>query len=154
HNNITDLITSGPDFDKNGNPVLINVNGANVQAQTSVNVGRAETYGVESFASFAITPTLNLRTDYTYTIARDLLTGDELLRRPKNKVGVTSSWQAMDDLTLSATINHLSSWKENFVGNNFEPGFTAPGFTTVNLAANYKASDRVTLFGRIDNLFN
>jgi vitamin B12 transporter len=143
HNDLTNLITSGVIVDSTGNPV-----------NTSVNIGRAETYGLESFASFAITPTLNLRADYTYTIARDELTGDELLRRPKNKVSVTSSWKAMDDLTLSATINHVSSWKENFVGNNFEPGFRAPGFTTVNLAANYKASDRITLFGRIDNLFN
>ncbi len=34
------------------------------------------------------------------------------------------------------------------------PLFTAPGYTTVNLAANYAATDRITLFGRIDNLFN
>jgi vitamin B12 transporter len=150
HNDITNLITSGADLDKNGNPILVN----GVPLQTSVNIGRAETYGVESFASFAIAPTLNLRADYTYTIARDELTGEALLRIPKNKVSVTSSWKATDDLTLSGTINHVSSWKENFIANNSAPGFTAPGYTTVNVAANYRASDRITLFGRIDNLFN
>ena len=30
----------------------------------------------------------------------------------------------------------------------------APGYTTVNLAANYAATDRITVFGRVDNLFD
>jgi vitamin B12 transporter len=142
HNNLTNLIAIGVMPDGTANP-----------PSTSVNIGRAETYGMESFASFAISPALNLRAGYTYTLARDELTGDALLRIPKHKVSITSSWKATDDLTLSATINHVSSWQEIFVGNNFAPG-TAPGFTTVNVAANYRASDRITLFGRIDNLFN
>jgi outer membrane receptor protein involved in Fe transport len=33
-------------------------------------------------------------------------------------------------------------------------GITAPGYTVVNLAANYAVSDNVSLFARIDNLFN
>ena len=112
------------------------------------------TYGAESFVSFAITPELELRADYTYTMATDQDTGQELFRRPKNKVSVTSSWKALDDLTLSATLNHVGPWKEQSIANNYAPGYTAPGYTTVNLAANYAATDNITLFGRIDNLFD
>jgi vitamin B12 transporter len=34
------------------------------------------------------------------------------------------------------------------------PRLTAPGYTVVNVAANYKVDDHATVFGRIDNLFN
>ena len=119
-----------------------------------INVGRATTYGTESFASFAITPELKVRADYTYLIATNDITGEELARRPKNKVSVSSSWKATDDLTLSGTIIHVGSWEEKAIADNSVPTFAAPGFTTVNLAANYAATDRITLFGRIDNLFN
>lgn len=121
---------------------------------TTVNIGNALTYGAESFASFAITPEWKVRADYTYTIARDEDKGEDLLRRPKNKVSLTSSWKATDDLTLSATVNHVGSWKDAFIGNNSAPGYTAPGFTTVNIAATYAATDRISVFGRIDNLFD
>ncbi len=40
-----------------------------------------KTYGCDSFASLAITPELNLRADYTLTIATDEVTQLELLRR-------------------------------------------------------------------------
>ncbi len=121
---------------------------------TLENVGKAFTYGAESFASFAITPELKVRVDYTYTMATDQDTGQELFRRPKNKVSLTPSWKASDDLTLSATLNYVGPWKEQSIANNYAPGYTAPGFTTVNLAANYVATNNITLFGRIDNLFD
>ena len=117
-------------------------------------MGRATTYGTESFASFAITPELKVRADYTYLIATNDITGEELARRRKNKVSVSSSWKATDDLTLSGTIIHVGSWEEKAIADNSVPTFAAPGFTTVNLAANYAATDRITLFGRIDYLFN
>ena len=121
---------------------------------TLENVGEALTYGAESFVSFAITPQTEMRVDYTYIMATDQDTGQELFRRPKNKVSVTPSWKATDDLTLSATLNYVGPWKEQSIANNYAPGYTAPGFTTVNLAANYVATDNITLFGRIDNLFD
>lgn len=121
---------------------------------TLENVGKALTYGAESFASFAVTPEWKLRVDYTYTMATDQDTGQELLRRPKNKVSVTSIWKALDDLTLSATLNYVGPWQEQSIANNYAPGYISSGYTTVNLAANYAATENITLFGRIDNLFD
>jgi vitamin B12 transporter len=146
-----DRIRFGATYFHNDITNLINFNNT---FTSLINVGRATTYGTESFVSFAITTDLKLRADYTYLIARDDITGEELLRRPKNKVSVTSSWKATDDLTLSATILHVGSWEEQAIANNSVPMFAAPGYTTVNLAASYAATDKVTLFGRIDNLFN
>ena len=71
---------------------------------------------------------------------------------------MTARWQATDRLSLSGTVLYVGSWWD--IGRQAEPpdGFSplvkAPGFTTVNLAANYALRNDVTLFARIDNLFN
>jgi vitamin B12 transporter len=143
HNDITNLIQSvdipGQFFF--GSPV-----------QTLDNVGHATTYGAETFATFAITPRVNLRADYTYTAAQDEILHQELLRRPKNKASLAVNWQATDQLKLTATWLYVSGWVD-FSRDGLTPSF-AQGYRVVNLAANYAASEHVTYFGRIDNLFN
>jgi vitamin B12 transporter len=147
HNDVTNLINSG--VAASGLP-------------TEVNVGAATMYGVESFAAWKVTNNLDLRADYTNTTAKDDSTGEELVRRPKNKASITAAWQATDRLTLSSTVLYVGSWLDlDRSGVLFPctPGqpatcLTAAPFTTVNLAANYRASDSVSYFMRIDNLFN
>jgi len=114
-----------------------------------------------------VTRSLNLRADYTYTVAKSdstltclvgSCTGQQLLRRPKNKASLTANWQATDRLSFSSTLLYVGSWWD--ITRQAEPpsGLNlltkAPAFTTVNLAANYALSDAVTAFARIDNLFN
>ena len=60
---------------------------------TLINVGHATTQGAETFVTFAVTPKLDLRADYTYTLAMDDDTGQALIRRPKRKASVTASWR-------------------------------------------------------------
>jgi vitamin B12 transporter len=133
HNDITNLIAFNDTFTSN-----INV---------------AKTYGTETFASLAVTQWLKLRADYTHTTAIDANTGLELLRRPKDKASLTGVWNPIDPWTLSATILHVSSWvdTDRF---GFTPRLTAPGYTIVNVATNYKFNERAAVFGRIDNLFD
>jgi vitamin B12 transporter len=135
HNNITDLITANNTF------------------TTYINIGHAITYGTESFASLTVSDGFKLRADYTHTIAIDADTGLELLRRPKDKQSLTASWIPLNPWTLTATVLNVSSWvdTDRF---GLTPRLTAPGYTVVNVAANYKVDDHATLFGRIDNLFN
>jgi vitamin B12 transporter len=119
---------------------------------TYVNVGQATTQGVEAFAAFALSSRLNLRADYTYTEARDDLTGLELLRRPKNKASVTALWKATDRLTVTAQALYVGPWLDYNRPGTAE--LMAPGYTLVNLAANYAVTDRVGVFARINNLLN
>ncbi len=131
------------------------------------NVNVASTFGAETFAAWQVTQGLNLRADYTYTVAKadstltcvvGACTGEQLLRRPKNKASLTATWQATDRLSLTSTLLYVGPWWD--ITRQLEPpsGFSlltkAPGFTTVNLAANYALRDDLTLFARIDNLFN
>ena len=119
---------------------------------TYVNVGQATTQGAEAFAALALSSRLNLRADYTYTEARDDLTGLELLRRPKNKASVTALWKATDRLTVTAQVLYVGSWLDYNRPGTAE--LMAPGYTLVNLAANYAVTDRVGVFARINNLLN
>jgi vitamin B12 transporter len=135
HNDITNLIAINDTF------------------TTNINIGHAITYGTESFASLTVTDRLKLRADYTHTIAIDVTTGLELLRRPKDKESLTATWVPQDPWSVTATILNVSSWvdTDRF---GLTPRLTAPGYTVVNVAANYKVDDHATLFSRIDNLFN
>ena len=135
HNDLTDLIDTNATF------------------TSYANIGRATTYGVESFASLVVSPSLTLREDYTYTIAKDDTTGEELLRRPINKASFTATWKPTNKFNTSLIIIDAGSWRDvNRSGT--ETGFLAPGYQVVNLAANYAISNHYTLFGRIDNLLN
>ena len=131
------------------------------------NIDQASTYGSENFAAWRVNSRLNLRADYTYTVATADSTpgctsppcaGQELLRRPKNKASLTANWQATDRLSLSSTLLYVGPWfditRQTTAPDGFNQYVQAPGFTTVNLAANYALRDDVTLFARIDNLFN
>jgi vitamin B12 transporter len=66
---------------------------------------------------------------------------------------VAVEWNPIDQLLLSATWLRVSSWID---GNRdlSIPRLTAPGYTVVNLAANYTINPSTTVFARIDNLLN
>lgn len=140
HNDITDLIN--PQFNPNFTFVF-------------VNLGDVETHGIEAFATAVITPRLKVRADYTHTIAKDATTGLELLRRPQDKFSASLAWLPADGLTVSATLLHVGSWIDvNRDTPVFIPRLNASPYTVVNLAADYAVNNHVTVFGRIDNLFD
>jgi vitamin B12 transporter len=133
-NNIKDLITDNATF------------------TSYANIGRAMTDGVESFIAYQASQTLKLRADYTYTQAFDQILNQELLRRPKHKASVTAQWRATDKLSLSPSVLYVGSWIDG--NRDFSiPRLTAAGYTVANFAANYDLSDRLSVFGRIDNVF-
>lgn len=129
---------------------LINTNAA---GNSLINVDRARTEGVEVFAAVVVTDRFKVRGDYTFTKAIDAITGTELLRRPRHKASVTAAWNPFDPLVLSATVLHVGSW-EDFSRGDFTDRLRAPGYTVVNVAANYTVNQNVKVFARADNLFD
>ena len=120
---------------------------------TLVNIGKAVTYGTESFIAYKPWETLTLRGDYTYTIAQDDILHRQLLRRPRNKLSLDTAWRATDDVTLSATVLYVGPWFDvNRSGS--ESNIPANGYTTVNIAGSYALGHGLTAFARIDNLLD
>jgi vitamin B12 transporter len=137
HNDIKNLITFGPA------PLFLNMN-----------INNAQTHGLEAFVAAQLTNNLQMRTDYTHTIAIDLNSGVNLPRRPWDKTSVSLVWQPTDSLTLSATALWVSGWFDFDRFGFASAPFKTNGYKIVNLAANYKINQNVILFGRIDNFFD
>jgi vitamin B12 transporter len=135
HNHLRDLIDTAPTGD------------------TYANIGRAATQGVESFLEVHPIKTVSVRADYTYTQATDDILHQELLRRPKHKISVDAAWQATTALSVDANLVTVTSWVDG--NRDFSiPRLDAPGYTTVNLSGNYDLSPNLTVFARVDNLFD
>jgi len=149
HNDITNLISYDPVTYQN------------------VNISDATTQGVEAFVAVTVTDQLKVRADYTYTsvigyfppgepfgasCAPRSATSCYPLRRPNNKVSLTVNWNPVEKLDLSATLIYVSSWWDiQRLTSNY---VDQPGYTLVNIAANYAVTPNATVFGRIDNLFD
>jgi vitamin B12 transporter len=135
YNHITDLITDNATF------------------TTDINIGRAHTDGVESFVLLQPIQILSFRLDYTYTDAQDDILHEELQRRPRNKWNFDARWQATSQLSLVGDLLSVGSWidgNRDFSITNLK----APGYTTVDVAANYDLTRQLTLYGRVTNLFD
>ena len=117
-------------------------------------MGRARTEGIESFASYQPVSAYTARLDYTYSEARDEFANTDLLRRPKHKASLRNSWQATARLSFDATILYVGSWLDgNRDFTNAAP-LNAPSFTTVNLDANFALTDKLSIYARVNNLFD
>src|SRR5207248_5167147 len=83
----------------------------------------------------------------------DTSTGIEYWRRPKHKPSLTASWLPIDRLSFSATMLYVGSQVDGDRSFSIQRLDTDPYFV-VNLAAEYNLNKSVTLFARIDNLFD
>jgi vitamin B12 transporter len=134
-NNIRDLITNNADF------------------TTNINVGRATTLGVESFVEYQPVQAWKSRLDYTYTEATDDILHQELLRRPRHKASLNNTWQATSQLSFEADVLFVSSWVDG--NRDFSiPRLDANSYTTVDFAGNFDVTDHVSVFARVNNLFD
>jgi vitamin B12 transporter len=146
---VVDAIQFGATYFRNNIKNLITDNAAYT---TYVNIGRATTDGVESFVSYQPTHTFKVRADYTFTQAYDDILNEELLRRPKHKASVTAEWQATTKFSISPSVLYVGSWIDG--NRDFSiPRLTAAGYTVANIAANYDLDPRLSIFGRVDNMF-
>jgi vitamin B12 transporter len=140
HNDIRDLIEAGPD-PKDGQ-----------FAETYLNIGRATTYGVESFVSVKVTGALELRGDGTWLTARDDVAGTELIRRPKHKASVTAGWRPTRRLRLAASLVYVGAWRD--FDRAGDAVVTASPYATMNVSGEYEIGRGISVFARVDNLLD
>ena len=93
-----------------------------------------------------------MRADYTFTLSEDNTTHRQLLRRPKNKLSLSSSWQITDSLSITGGLLYVGSWMDNDPETYLS--HQTNGYTTLNLASTYRISPSLSIFTRIDNLLN
>ena len=136
---------------------LSNVIGFNGLFNT-LNLGSAETQGIEAELHAQPVANLVLTAAYTYleaekTSSKDVsqLQGARLPRRPRNEVYVSASYLWWNRLRTVVEAKFVNAREElNFGG----PNFDIEDYSFVNIAAEYEVNPHFSIFGRIDNLTN
>ena len=118
----------------------------------SVNAGRAESNGVETFVNVSPIEDLSLRGTYTYQETRNLETGDPLLRRPRDKAGFDADYRFLEKAHVHFNVL-MVGWKAD-VSPTGAAAANVPGYTVVNLSGSYDFTPNAQVFARVDNLLN
>ena len=113
------------------------------------NVGKADIRGVELSGDFAVVPDVwRARASYTYLDARDLDTGMQLLRRPRNKGMLSLIYDGIAKLEVEGRLTLVGARPDY----NYPSNVTLAPYAKLDALANYKVDDNLALFGRIENL--
>src|SRR6266571_3351229 len=136
---------------------LSNVIGFNGLFDT-LNLGAAETRGLEAELRTQPIPYLVFTAAYTYLEAEKTSSADisqpqgaRLPRRPRNEVYVSASYLWWKKLRTTIEAKFVNAREElNFGG----PNFDIEDYSFVNVAAEYEVNPHLSIFGRIDNLTN
>ena len=136
---------------------LSNVIGFNGLFDT-LNLGSAETQGLEAELRAQPIPNLVFTAAYTYleaekTSSKDVsqLQGARLPRRPRNEVYVSASYLWWKRLRTVVEAKFVNAREElNFGG----PNFDIEDYSFVNIAAEYDVNPHFSIFGRVNNLTN
>lgn len=126
---------------------------------TAVNVnGESRIRGLELEGVIEPVENLTLRAAYTYMKTEMPMTGEELIRRPAHIGSLNANYRFMEQ---RANVNLGILYNGRQVDNNFETGFgantsrqTLDGYALVNLAAGYRVTENVEIFGRLENLLD
>ena len=134
---------------------LSNVIGFNGLFET-LNLGAAETQGVETELRATPITDLTLTASYTYLEAEKTSSADvgapqgsRLPRRPRNEAYVSGSYLWCKRFRTTIEAKFVNAREElNFGG----PNFDIEDYNFVNFAAEYEINPRMSIFGRVDNL--
>lgn len=119
-------------------------------SNTFQNMGAAQSSGVELTIQLDATEALAFAATYTYTDTEDQTTGNQLLRRPRNKGSLTVDYQWSNRAACNLEVLYVGE-REDAVFPNI---ITLDSYTVVNLAAVLPLNERLKLTGRVENLFD
>jgi vitamin B12 transporter len=134
---------------------LSNVIGFNGLFQT-LNLGAAETQGVETELRASPIKNLVMNASYTYLEAEKTDNaniaqpeGSRLPRRPRNEVYLSASYLWWSKLRTTVEAKWVNAREELNFG---APNFDIEDYNFVNVAAEYEINPHMSIFGRVDNL--
>ena len=105
---------------------------------------------MELTATLYLTCDTTLTAAYTYTDTEDLLNDRQLLRRPRNKLGLNIGQRLLcDRASLNAYLLYVGS-RQDF--DQFGAVIDLADYITLNVSGSYRLNDTWELFGRVDNL--
>jgi vitamin B12 transporter len=118
------------------------------------NIGRARAQGLEVAGNLHLASSLTVGLAYTLLDAEDRTPGsatygNDLARRPEHALTVTGDWRIRNAIRLGADLRVVSDSFDDAA--NLVP---LDGYATLALRGEWDASDHVTLFGRVENVWD
>ena len=113
------------------------------------NTGRARAQGIEAETGYSLTGSLYVAGVYSLVDTEDRDTGNWRARRPRHSGTLFADWKSEFGLTLGADLR--------IVGDSYDDAgnFTRlDGYEVVDLRASQDVGDNLTLFGRVENVFD
>jgi vitamin B12 transporter len=119
-----------------------------------VNIGKARTRGVEIYGEARPSENLELRAGYTRLEAKDLDSGTDLLRRPKDKLSTNLNYGFFKRWALNLSLVYF--------GKRMDKDFTAwpypdvilSAFTVLEGSLSFTLSPQVQVFCRLENMLD
>jgi vitamin B12 transporter len=124
----------------------------NVYPGTTANVGQARSDGVELEAKLALGAGIELHAAYTYLEADDLTDGTRLLRRPRHS-GSADLWRDFGRGWSAGAGVAAVAGREDVDAQTFLT-VDDPDYAVVRVYAQWRASRRLTLKARVENLLD
>ncbi|MDE0781202.1 MAG: TonB-dependent receptor [Alphaproteobacteria bacterium] len=126
-------------------------------ASTVINKSRGDIYGLETFIAARVSTKWTVRLDHTFTRAELGNNGQDLLRRPKQKLSLDVRHQTTDRLSFAGTLRFNGAGRDvsrdpNAFGANC--CVYKGSHTIVDLSGAFDVNETVAIFGRINNLLN
>lgn len=112
-----------------------------------VNIANAEIKGIEVNAALKVTDNINIKAGYTYLDTEDKATGQSLPLRPNDKLNLSAEFSTKD-MSVIANYTFVSERYDSSVRRNLS------SYSLVNLSSSYKMTKGLTIFARVDNLFD
>ena len=125
----------------------------------TINIGKAESSGIEFFFSAKPVNEFHLKTNFTYTDSRNKSENSpdfnkQLIRRPKFKISASINYHPADNVNFNTEIIHAGK-REDLNFSVFPvQRVRLESYTTVNISAAYNIISNIQLYGRVENLFD
>lgn len=116
------------------------------------NVDSAMTSGIEYNVNYAVTSKINLAAAYTYLTAIDNNTKERLLRRPRHMVQLSANYQITD--SINTGIQGIGYFDREDINAATYTRIDHEDLVNVNLVANWKVNNGLTIFTRVENLLD
>lgn len=125
----------------------------------TINVDRAETNGLEFFASLTNFHKFTVNLNYTYTIAEDLSDGvteenKTLIRRPEHQASLNIKYSPVSNMDFAVAARFVGDREDNDFSTWPSARIILPNYTLVDIFASYDLLDFLTIYGRVENLFD
>jgi vitamin B12 transporter len=124
----------------------------NVYPGTTANVGQARTDGIELEAKLVLATGFELHASYAYLEADDLTNETRLLRRPRNS-GSADLWRDFGGGWSAGAGVQVAAGRQDVDAQTFLT-VNDPDYAVARIYAQWRASRRLTLKARVENLFD